>query len=114
MRCIHLQNITLIQNHDFPNSTQWSVCHDGLKLACNKCHKLIQKGNFLRHMKIVHEGLRYNCNHCDKKYAEKAGLSQHIQSTHEGKMFTCKSQGCEKVFGLLCSMRSHLDKVHKS
>ena len=88
--------------------------HDGFRLECNKCHKLIQKANLLRHMKIVHEGVRYNCSHCDKKYAEKAMLNQHIQSTHEGTMFTCKSQGCEKAFGLLRSMRSHFDKVHKS
>ena len=88
--------------------------HDGFRLECNKCHKLIQKANLLRHMKIVHEGVRYNCSHCDKKYAEKAMLNQHIRSTHKGKMFTCKSLGCEKVFGLLRSMRSHFDKVHKN
>ena len=70
---------------------------------------------FRRHISDVHEGVKnYQCHLCDNKFAQKATLSVHLQTTHkirpENKtIFKCSH--CEKEFQKFSKLQRH-EVVH--
>ena len=52
-------------------------------------YKATQNRSLQHHINSVHEGQIFSCSQCEKKYTTKASLQAHITSDHEGQVFTC-------------------------
>ena len=66
--------------------THDSNLHDyNEKYSCDICsNHYSQKGNLVRHKKIVHGGVRHPCNQCKYQATTKGNLAVHQRAVHEG------------------------------
>lgn len=83
------------------------------KHACTRCAKRFKnRGDLLRHVKVVHEGKRiYICETCGKDFGHSGHLNRHIQSVHlHQRRFQCKFCGFE--FYQASHLQSHIGHIH--
>lgn len=90
---------------------------DDGKLACESCGKLVNKFRMEIHM-MTHGEKKFTCEICGKKFAQPAGLNQHVQFHGEKKpkkpvdiaKLTCNI--CQKVLATNVSLYMHRKQVH--
>ncbi|CDF38089.1 unnamed protein product [Chondrus crispus] len=86
---------------------------DERKHKCRTCESRFKnRGDLLRHVKVVHEGKRmYLCETCGKSFGHSGHLNRHIQSVHlHQRRFKC--QFCQYEFYQASHLHSHIGHIH--
>merc|ERR1712096_170913 len=88
-----------------------NLSKDSYQHFCNLCDYQAKKSYQLKsHIESKHEGVMYSCNQCDYQAKKRDQVKTHRESKHEGIKYSCNQ--CEYQTSRKSLVKKHTDAMH--